>query len=56
MIKKFKHMNPQAEALNQVIKGKNEVVFDLLSERGKNIFLPQKGHFRTNCRCQRHKD
>ena len=36
-------MNPQAEALNQVIKGKNEVVFDLLSERGKNIFFPKKG-------------
>jgi len=36
-------MNPQAEALNQIIKGKNEVVFDLLSKRGKNIFFPKKG-------------
>lgn len=36
-------MNPQAENLNQVIRGKNPVVFDLLSERGKNIFFPKKG-------------
>ena len=36
-------MNPQAEHLNQVIKEKNPVVFDLLSERGKNIFFPKKG-------------
>jgi len=36
-------MNPQAEELNQVIREKNGVVFELLSERGKNIFFPKKG-------------
>ena len=36
-------MNPQAEELNKVIREKNPAVFELLSERGKNIFFPQKG-------------
>ena len=36
-------MNPQAAELNQVIQEKNPVVFELLSERGKNIFFPKKG-------------
>ena len=36
-------MNPQAEELNQVIREKNGVVFELLSERGRNIFFPKKG-------------
>lgn len=36
-------MNPQAEQLNQVIEAKNPVVFELLSEKGKNIFFPKKG-------------
>ena len=36
-------MNPQAEELNKIIQSKNPVVFDLLSERGKNIFFPKKG-------------
>ena len=36
-------MNPQAAELNQIIQGKNPVVFELLSERGKNIFFPKKG-------------
>lgn len=36
-------MNPQAAELNQIIQGKNPVVFELLSERGKNIFFPRKG-------------
>ncbi len=36
-------MNPQAEELNSVIKEKSTVVFELLSERGKNIFFPKKG-------------
>jgi len=36
-------MNPQAEELNEIIKQKSEVVFELLSERGKNIFFPKKG-------------
>ena len=36
-------MNPQAEDLNQIIKKKNQVVYDLLSERGKQIFFPKKG-------------
>lgn len=36
-------MNPQAQSLNEVIASKNQAVFDLLSERGKNIFFPKKG-------------
>ncbi|MDD4189950.1 MAG: aminotransferase class I/II-fold pyridoxal phosphate-dependent enzyme [Mangrovibacterium sp.] len=36
-------MNPQAEELNRIIREKNPVVLDLLSERGKNIFFPKKG-------------
>lgn len=36
-------MNPQAEELNKIIIEKNSTVFELLSERGKNIFFPKKG-------------
>jgi len=36
-------MNPQAAELNKIIQEKNPVVFELLSERGKNIFFPKKG-------------
>lgn len=36
-------MNPQAEELNKIIQEKSSVVFELLSERGKNIFFPKKG-------------
>jgi aspartate/methionine/tyrosine aminotransferase len=36
-------MNPQATELNEIIGKESPVVFDLLSERGKNIFFPKKG-------------
>jgi aspartate/methionine/tyrosine aminotransferase len=36
-------MNPQAEELNQVIRQKSPAVYEMLSERGKNIFFPKKG-------------
>lgn len=36
-------MNPQAEELNKIIREKSSLVYDLLSERGKNIFFPKKG-------------
>ncbi|SHF86238.1 Aspartate/methionine/tyrosine aminotransferase [Mariniphaga anaerophila] len=36
-------MNPQAEELNQIIRKKNPAVYEMLSERGKNIFFPKKG-------------
>ncbi|WP_320113462.1 aminotransferase class I/II-fold pyridoxal phosphate-dependent enzyme [Draconibacterium orientale] len=36
-------MNPQAAELNSVIQAKSTPVFELLSERGKNIFFPKKG-------------
>ena len=36
-------MNPQAEELNKIIREKSPVVYELLSERGKNIFFPRKG-------------
>lgn len=36
-------MNPQAEELNKVIREQNPSVYELLSERGKNIFFPRKG-------------
>ncbi|WP_282036556.1 aminotransferase class I/II-fold pyridoxal phosphate-dependent enzyme [Saccharicrinis aurantiacus] len=36
-------MNPQAQELNEILLSQNSVVFDLLSEKGKNIFFPKKG-------------
>jgi len=36
-------MNPQAEALNAVIKEKSSTVLELLSAKGKGIFFPKKG-------------
>ena len=36
-------MNPQAEELNKIIQEKSSVVFELLSERGKDIYFPKKG-------------
>ncbi len=36
-------MNPQAEALNTIIQEKSSQVFELLSEKGKEIFFPKKG-------------
>jgi aspartate/methionine/tyrosine aminotransferase len=36
-------MNPQAEELNRQIQTANPNVFELLSEKGKNIFFPRKG-------------
>ncbi|MBN2612686.1 MAG: aminotransferase class I/II-fold pyridoxal phosphate-dependent enzyme [Bacteroidales bacterium] len=36
-------MNPQAEELNVVIREKNNTLFEMLSDRGKNIFFPKKG-------------
>ncbi|MCL2025431.1 MAG: aminotransferase class I/II-fold pyridoxal phosphate-dependent enzyme [Leptospirales bacterium] len=36
-------MNPQAETLNKIIKEESETVYELLSEKGKNIFYPKKG-------------
>ncbi len=36
-------MNPQAEELNQIIRQKNLALYEMLSERGKNIFFPKKG-------------
>lgn len=36
-------MNPQAQELNDVILAKKPVIFDMLSERGKNIFFPKLG-------------
>lgn len=35
--------DPQAIALNESIKAENNHVFDLLSQRGKNIFFPKQG-------------
>ncbi|HPR31264.1 MAG TPA: aminotransferase class I/II-fold pyridoxal phosphate-dependent enzyme [Prolixibacteraceae bacterium] len=36
-------MNPQAEELNKVIREENPAVYELLSERGRNIYFPKKG-------------
>lgn len=36
-------MNPQAHELNDIIREKNPIVFEMLSERGKSIFFPKKG-------------
>ncbi len=36
-------MNPQAKELNTIIRENNTVLYDMLSEKGKNIFFPKKG-------------
>ncbi len=36
-------MNPQAEELNKIIESKNPAIYELLSQKGKNIFFPKKG-------------
>ena len=36
-------MNPQAAELNNVIQEKSNTIFELLSNRGKEIFFPKKG-------------
>ena len=36
-------MNPQAEELNRIIGESNPAVYNLLSQKGKNIFFPKKG-------------
>ncbi|HKJ42033.1 MAG TPA: aminotransferase class I/II-fold pyridoxal phosphate-dependent enzyme [Sunxiuqinia sp.] len=36
-------MNPQAEELNKIIQEKSPIIYELLSEKGKNIFFPKKG-------------
>jgi aspartate/methionine/tyrosine aminotransferase len=36
-------MNVQAEELNKIISEKSSVVFELLSDRGKEIYFPKKG-------------
>ena len=36
-------MNPQAEELNKVIQAMNPAVYEMLSQKGKNIFFPKKG-------------
>ncbi len=36
-------LNPQAEELNEIIKDKSKIVYDLLSKKGKAIFFPAKG-------------
>jgi aspartate/methionine/tyrosine aminotransferase len=36
-------MNPQAEELNSVIQEKSTIIFEMLSEKGKEIFFPKKG-------------
>jgi aspartate/methionine/tyrosine aminotransferase len=36
-------VNTQAKELNEAIRAANPYVFDLLSERGKNIFFPKRG-------------
>jgi len=36
-------MNPQAGELNKIIEEKSKVVFEPLSERGKEIYFPKKG-------------
>jgi aspartate/methionine/tyrosine aminotransferase len=36
-------MNPQAQELNIIIRENNKMLYDMLSEKGKNIFFPKKG-------------
>ncbi len=36
-------ISPEAEELNKVIKSNNPILFDFLSEHGKNAFMPKEG-------------
>jgi aspartate/methionine/tyrosine aminotransferase len=36
-------MNPQAEELNKIIQEKNPAIYEMLSNRGKNIYFPKMG-------------
>ena len=36
-------LNPQAKELNNIIKGKNPNVYNMLSSKGKAIYFPRKG-------------
>ena len=36
-------MHPEAQEQNQIIKENNSTTYNLLSEKGKNIFFPKKG-------------
>ena len=36
-------MNPQAEALNEVLESRSPAVFSMLSNKGREIFFPKKG-------------
>ena len=36
-------IHPQAEELNRAIRADNPYVFELLSERGRNIYFPRRG-------------
>jgi len=36
-------MNPEAEEANNIIKEENKAVYNLLSQKGKEIFFPKKG-------------
>ena len=36
-------MNPEAKELNKIIKNNNNIIYELLSSKGKNIFFPKKG-------------
>ena len=36
-------MDTQAESLNKIIEKQNYKIFEMLSERGKNIFFPKLG-------------
>lgn len=36
-------LNPQAEELNQILTHQNPFLFDILSQKGKEIYFPKKG-------------
>lgn len=36
-------LDPQAKSLNETLQKENNVVFEMLSEKGKNIFFPKQG-------------
>lgn len=36
-------LNKQAEELNEIIKRDNPTIYNLLSEKGRNIYFPKEG-------------
>ena len=39
----MKKYNPEADELNTIICSTQQAIFDLLSEKGRSVYIPKKG-------------